>query len=208
MSDILHCVVYVISCKITGKRYVGITKNTLAERYAGHLYSAKKGSKKVLYDAIRKYGEHNFTCSEICTALTWQHACYIERLLIFDFNCKVPNGYNMTDGGEGTVGWSAPAELREVWSKQRKGRGWTEEQNAARALKVKEQWADPEFRQARQESMSNRKWTDEQRARKSEVMKGMVGRKQTEESKSKISASHKARLARQLAEKEQIEWQM
>ena len=111
----------------------------------------------------------------------------------------------MTDGGEGTVGWSAPPELRDVWSKQRKGREWTEEQNAARALRVKEQWADPNFRQARQEAMSNRTWTDEQRARKSEAMKGMAGRKQTAESKAKISASHKARLARQLAEKEQIE---
>lgn len=210
MSDNLRCAVYVISCKITGKRYVGITKKAYTERYTEHLYSARKGEIKVLYAAIRKYGEHNFVCMEICTASSWKNACFIEQLLIKEFNCITPNGYNMTAGGEGTVGWSASVEVREVWSKQRAGRVWTDEQNSARSARVKDQWADPEIRRARQESMCNRKWTDEQRANRSKSMKGkpvhknFAGVSHTAESKAKISAAVISRYAKQRAEKEQV----
>ena len=204
MSSHVRCVVYVISCKVNGKRYVGITKNTVEERFASHLYCSQHGIERLLYDAMRKYGEHNFTVSEVCVALSWENACLIEKALIKEFNCKVPTGYNMTDGGEGTVGWSAPQEVRDVWSEQRKGRTWTQEQNEARSAKIKAQWADPEFRRQRQQSMSNRTWTEEQRSRKSALMKGTVGRKHTAEAKAKISATKKAQFAQQLAEKEQL----
>jgi len=204
MSNNARCVVYVISCKVTGKRYVGITTSTLEERYAMHLYCARTGQDRILYKAIRKYGEHNFTCTEICAALSWEGACLIEQLLIKEFDCKLPNGYNMTDGGEGTLGWTAPQEVKELWSKQRKGRVWTEEQNEARSAKVKAQWADPEFRRLRQQSMGNRTWTEEQKSRRSASMKGKEGRKHTPEAKAKISATRKARFAQQLAEKEQL----
>lgn len=205
MSSDFRCVVYVISCKITGKRYVGITQATAEERFAAHIYCAQVGTERVLYDAMRKYGIHNFTVSEVCVAFSWENACLIEQALIKEFNSKVPNGYNMTDGGEGTVGWSAPQEVRDVWSKQRKGRTWTKEQNDARSARVKAQWADPEFRRKRQQSMGNRTWTDDQRAKRSAAMKGMPGRKHTPETRAKISATKQAQRALQLAEKEQME---
>ena len=204
MSESNQCCVYVISCKVTGKRYVGITKNGIENRFNEHLQLANKGVKRVLYDAIRKYGKQNFTITELCIAFSWENACLIEQALIKEFNSKVPFGYNMTEGGEGTIGWVAPQEVKQLWSEQRKGRIWTEEQNEARSAKVKQQWADPEFRRMRQEAMQGRKWTDEQRAKKSASMKGMPGRKHTPETIAKIVASKKARVAQQLAEKEQL----
>lgn len=204
-SEVDVMTVYRITCLATNKAYIGITKKAAAIRFAEHCADAKGGkSTGALHAAITKYGTDAFVLETIAVAFSWDAACMFERTLIAEYGTMVPTGYNMTAGGEGTVGWTPPEELREVWSKQRAGRRWTEEQNAARAARVKAQWSDPEFRAARTKSMTGRHWTEEQRTKKSLAMKGCAGRKHTPETKAKISATKRAKATILIAERSNI----
>lgn len=52
--------VYLITNKVNGKRYVGITCRGFFARFQEHINAAACGSKAILHDAIRKYGPDNF----------------------------------------------------------------------------------------------------------------------------------------------------
>jgi predicted transcriptional regulator len=54
-------VVYCIENKIDHKKYIGITKNSLKFRINGHKSKCRIGNKTAIYDAIRTFGEHNFS---------------------------------------------------------------------------------------------------------------------------------------------------
>ena len=94
-------VIYKITCLINGKIYVGKTKQKLEKRMYQHKYDAQNGSIG-LGAAIAKYGWENFTAEVI-------EECPVELLnereifWIDELNSKAPNGYNLTDGGEGLV---------------------------------------------------------------------------------------------------------
>lgn len=114
--------IYMATCLVNGKRYVGITKQGLAKRKRRHLYLAQKGNTGCnrLYDAIRKYGEDSFQWQSIATAETEKEAFKIERALIKKIR-KFSEEYNVTDGGEGggrSAGAPFPedarAKLREI----------------------------------------------------------------------------------------------
>jgi group I intron endonuclease len=95
--------VYVLTCVRNGKQYVGITSRTSSFRWMKHCGDAS-AERTVLARAIMKYGKDAFQLEHVATACTWQAACEIERLLIRERNTRVPAGYNMTDGGDGTLG--------------------------------------------------------------------------------------------------------
>ena len=70
------CLIYAITNLINGMQYVGQTINKLKRRIGHH----KKYNTSYLGNAIRQYGWENF------------------KVDILE-ECKTPNGYNMTDGG-------------------------------------------------------------------------------------------------------------
>ena len=87
-------IVYKITNLLNGKIYVGQTKKTLDKRFKEH-----SKAKTVIGAAIRKYGAENFKIEviEFCQnflELNEREIFWIEKL-----NCKVPNGYNVADGG-------------------------------------------------------------------------------------------------------------
>jgi group I intron endonuclease len=92
--------VYLITNTINGKRYVGQTKNTLEQRWKSH---RSRSGCTILYNAIQKYGADNFIVESICEPPTVELAHEMEKYFIVVYNSKTPNGYNMTDGGEGAV---------------------------------------------------------------------------------------------------------
>ncbi len=94
-------VIYKITNKINGKPYVGRTKQKLKNRMAQHRYDSKKGSIG-LGAAICKYGWENFSVEVIETCLV-EDLNTREIFWIAKLNSKAPNGYNLTDGGEGLV---------------------------------------------------------------------------------------------------------
>ena len=110
-------VVYLIWNKINGKKYVGQTRQSFKRRIIEH--KRNSGKSKIGVDAaIAKYGWDNFTVEII-------EECAIEKLderemfWIRELNSKVPNGYNLTDGGKGTIGFTD--ETRAKLSARKRG---------------------------------------------------------------------------------------
>jgi group I intron endonuclease len=87
----------------SGKVYIGITKNA-HKRWQQHALAADRGSKITIHAAIRKYGFDNFK-KEILLTSTFSYVKEMEVKAVAAFNCIAPNGYNLTKGGDGIVGF-------------------------------------------------------------------------------------------------------
>jgi len=92
--------IYVITNTVNAKQYVGIASD-LERRWKRHR-NANEG--QLIHKAIKKYGVDAFVFTHVADAFDAESAKIIERLLISEKNTKMPNGYNMTDGGDGTLG--------------------------------------------------------------------------------------------------------
>ncbi len=125
--------IYKITNKLNGMSYVGKTTRSLDERIAEHL---RNKSNSYVDRAIQKYGWENFSVEvlETCETINQLNEC--EKKYIIEQNTKFPNGYNLTDGGEGILGYKAPPELSARLSKMRKGRRNTPEQRAKISAKL------------------------------------------------------------------------
>ena len=95
----VYGVVYLITNTVNGKGYVGQTIRTLKERFKGHCHADS-----VLGRAIRHYGKKNFKLEILKTCATKEELNEWECRYIVELGTKVPNGYNIADGGGGTVG--------------------------------------------------------------------------------------------------------
>lgn len=93
--------IYCITNKINDKKYIGKTSFSVEKRWLEHLkdYKKKSKEKRALYDAMKKYGSHNFICETICECsdndLDANEQKFIEIYNTFH------NGYNLTNGGDG-----------------------------------------------------------------------------------------------------------
>ena len=121
----MYGVVYLIWNMVNGKKYVGQTIKTVKERFKQH---AKK--KSLIGNAIRKYGKENFRYGVIVTCATKAELDKQEKYFIATLKTKKPNGYNRTDGGEGTVGYSPTLEHRAKLAAANTGKRHTPEQCA------------------------------------------------------------------------------
>lgn len=94
-------IIYKATNLLDGKIYVGQTSRTLNQRMSEHLANNRTS----YFDrALKKYGINNFKIEIIDKAETKEELDRKERYYIEFFNSKVPNGYNITDGGEGQIG--------------------------------------------------------------------------------------------------------
>lgn len=92
--------IYKITNKLNRKIYIGKTMQTIGERFIIHCRDAQKSYKnRPLYDAINKYGQHNFSIEvvEECSDLILNER---EKFWIEYFG-SFKNGYNATIGGDG-----------------------------------------------------------------------------------------------------------
>ena len=97
--------IYVITNKINGKVYIGLTTTTLMHRWNGHKTSARKaqrGEKRYpLYNAMAKYGIENFKIEQIDESDNFVQLGKLERKYIKEYNSADRDfGYNITRGGE------------------------------------------------------------------------------------------------------------
>lgn len=116
----IYGVIYLIINRLTGKMYVGQTTQTLKARMAQH----KRGNQyidKIIQDNKRE----NFTVEilKVCSSKAELDAW--EKFFIAALRCKVPFGYNCTDGGES--GWSHLPETRAKMSETHTGTHLSEE---------------------------------------------------------------------------------
>jgi group I intron endonuclease len=123
VSDVSVKVIYKATNKVNGKVYIGCTVKQLCERVRNHKNSSLKGGKSYFHCAIRKYGIDNFcfdildVCDDIDEMFALEHY-YIDY---FKSN-KRKNGYNMTEGGLGNVGWIPSKSTRRKISNSMKGK--------------------------------------------------------------------------------------
>ncbi len=165
--------IYLITNLFNLKKYVGITKFSLEERFSQH---TKRGF--ILTEAIKKYGEQKFSIEVVEVVESAERAYELEIFYIKEYNTKAPNGYNLTDGGDGIFGWNITDEYREQCS-----------------FRVKE------LHKEKRIGMYGKKHTEETKKKMSESSKGnqnCLGRVLSEESKQKISEKH---LGKKLSEK-------
>lgn len=155
--------IYLVTNLLNSKKYVGITKFSIEERFLQH---TKRGF--LLTEAIKKYGKQKFSVELVEKVESSEKAYKLEQYYIEKYNTKSPNGYNLTNGGDGIFGWEVTEKYRQECSD-----------------KVKQ------LHKEKKVGMYGKTHTEETKKKMSESSKGkpkpwLIGRKVSEETKEKI----------------------
>lgn len=170
-----------------GKSYIGITMKAAEKRFAEHCYEATKNNDRALKRAIRKYGSSAAILDTLVIADDWCYLATLERAAIKVFDTFGHNGYNMTAGGDGAIGYRhTPESLKKMGDTHRGKAHHTmpHSEEAKRKMSIAAQ---------------GRTISDEAKRKLSEVHKGNkynVGRKQSDETRRKrvIAVRGKAKV--------------
>lgn len=149
---------YIITNSVNGKEYVGITSSSIGCRWSQHLSETKRNnldSRSYLHKAINKYGENFFSIEEKIRKGTWEEVCSWEKETIKERNSKAPNGYNLTDGGEGALGAIRTSEFKKKLSKAKKDFYSDPKKREEQSIREKELRKDPKFRKEQSERSKN-----------------------------------------------------
>lgn len=118
--------IYLLTCLVNGKKYVGQTVRALHGRLYGH-FNSPKHSKTVrnstpLSKAIKKYGKENFDSRLLCSCSSQKELDLMEDLYIVGLGTLVDGGrgYNLERGG---ANGKASEKTKALQSQQRKGAG-------------------------------------------------------------------------------------
>lgn len=175
-------------------KYVGYTNRSIESRWAKHLSAARRGWTQVLYRAIRKHGESAFTIESL---MEHEDAAYLlhemERKFITEYKTHIRHGkgYNLTDGGEGAIGWIPTEETKQRISDAKRGKSVSDEtrQRISDSKKGSVSW------------MKGRKHSDEAKQKmslskkgKPSPKKGIKGKPHSIETRQKMSESHRKRF--------------
>lgn len=161
--------IYQIKNELNNKVYVGQTKYDLQSRWSFHLdckARLRKGKNYPLYEDFDLYGLDNFEMTVLKDDLSNQDELdYWERYYISKLNSRYPNGYNLTDGGLGTLGFRHTDEEKQKISKavckaRDEGRIYTKE----RSQKISE-------------ANKGKKFSEEHKRKLSEIAKTRTGEK-------------------------------
>mgnify|MGYP001575065568 CR=1 FL=1 len=162
-----------------GKSYIGVSKFGLEARMKGHRDAARRPNPKTaLHRAMAKYGETAYSASALIIAKDFEYLKLMEIAAISAFGTKLPNGYNMTDGGDGQLGVLFSPETREKIASKRRGKDTM----------------PPETRKKLAGLLKGRIFSDEWRRKLSLAGMGHPPRRigpLTEQHKARIAASHK-----------------
>lgn len=119
----------------SGRRYVGLTKKTMRQRWSAHVYRAlRRMDQSYFPNAIRKYGPEAFSHEvlEVCHSLevaNLAEECWIELL-----DTRNPEkGFNLARGGQ-----HVPHPTRNPWDRP--------EYRAKSLVSTRKKWEDPELR--------------------------------------------------------------
>lgn len=89
--------IYKITNVKNNKIYIGYTKNNIKQRFNEH-WRDRFNDNSILHKSMIKYGKTNFKI-EIVEEISENQWIEKEQKWIQYFNSKVPNGYNICDGG-------------------------------------------------------------------------------------------------------------
>jgi group I intron endonuclease len=111
--------IYRILNKITKKCYIGETKClNVTRRWNQHKKTIEndKGCCPALRDSVKKYGIEMFEFTVLIICFDEDRFKY-ETEYIKKYNSVIPNGYNITNGGEGGGGFKGKKHTEEVKNK-------------------------------------------------------------------------------------------
>lgn len=192
----MPAIIYLITNTLNNKQYVGVTTNSLENRWRSHRSRARCDSSTHFHNAIRKYGENAFHC-QVLEEVTTENASDRERYWIAELRPT----YNSTSGGQDTfvisedvrnkmssskIGINNPMYGRTGIDAPRYGVTHTSETRAKLADLAR---GNTNRRGATQ--------TPEARAKMSAAKRGKPGRKLTPETRAKLSliAKNRKRVA-------------
>lgn len=166
-ENIHHWVIYMYTFP-NGKRYIGKTMRRLSERQGSNF--KRYESCTALKNAIQKYGIENIDQRVLFeNDMPDEYASRLEQtcILLFKANCNKFNkpkyGYNLTDGGDGLLGWHPDEKRLQVLREQ--------------------------MRKFREQNIGSHP-SEETRRKQSEAKKGKPGHALSEETKKKISIAN------------------
>lgn len=175
--------VYLITNRINGKQYVGVTCRGYQVRFAEHIHDAMSGSTCILHNAIRKYGPSNFDIMLLESDISDSDIDSKEQYYIKLYNTFYASGigYNMTEGGGGMVGYKHTAASKKAISESLTGHVFPESRNKKIQHAMTGREYKPEWREALSRSRLGRFTGTEN---------PFYGKHHSEESKSKVSAAN------------------
>lgn len=146
-----------------GKRYVGVTRNSLEKRWG---YRGRNYKTQFVGKAIEKYGWENVQHEVFCLCETKESAERVERFLVKHYDTtNALYGYNILQGGDVSVNDATP-EMRYKLGNGNRGKPHTEEQKRKISEGCKRRFNRPE---------SN----------------GCIGKHASDETKAKMREAHK-----------------
>jgi group I intron endonuclease len=167
--------VYLITNTLDGKRYVGRTYTTLANRWRAHLRCAETGETKMLVArAIGKHGHENFTC-EVLEETGWDNAEEREKHWVKELRTHVSQGgYNLTFGGDGGLpGYTFSEESKDKIRQKAIGRKHSEATKTKMKAAAQKRVVTQETIDKRAAGNRGTKRTPEQKARMAAAQKEM-----------------------------------
>lgn len=233
-------VIYILTNKQNGMVYIGQTEN-LKHRIQRHVNAARKGNTRnegqPIVHAIREFGIDAFECSvlETVTAETKSELRNLlderEKFYITEYNAT-ENGYNVTLGGRGMLGFIPSSETIEAVKRAKIGSTISEEHKDAIRQANIERWKDAELRRVMSERMSGegnpmfgvrlsgelnhnfgKPMSEETRRKLSAAKMGHPGHPMSDETKRKIieaakrpkSAEHRRKISETLTGRELLD---
>lgn len=201
--------IYAIKNRTNNKMYIGQSVNA-RKRKSYHLWLLRTNNhfNPKLQSAFNKYGEENFefVILEKCNKdeLDDKEIKYINR-----YN-TINDGYNICEGGEGSLGRTLSEETKQKISNANTGRKQDEVAKKRKSEIMKELWKTAEYRKKMKQRPKPKPWnkgrrhTEEEKKHLSEKLKG---RRITEEHKKKLHELYKGEksLTAKLTEQQVIE---
>ena len=177
-------IIYLITNKVNGKKYVGQTTKTIQERFSEHIRYAKHISNKTIHKAMRNHGLDNFSVIQLCECNNQNELNKMEQYYILEYETIFDHhkGYNMTYGGNQNGKLSE--KTKEKISKSLKGEN---HQYYGKHL-------SEEHRRKISEANKGKKCKHLTEEHKRKISKSKKGGKLSEETKRNMSEAHKGKI--------------
>ena len=164
--------IYLITNTINGKKYIGQTSVSIAQRWRQHRWESRGDRSHPLYRAIMKYGPDKFKVECLETvAGSRAELVAAEIRLISTHDCMTPKGYNLSKGGEGYD--SSQPHIRAKHDAAVRKSASSASWKSAQFEGAKKRLADPEWVKNNRDQLKRMHDSPEWKAKNAETLKAL-----------------------------------